>query len=396
MQLFDPALATARLIDGLGREILARSEAYTLSADLLVVANAAVWILVMLLAIRLRLMERLLGMFPRWPRWRVYLFAIAAFFVVIDLIRLPWVVLSQWGHRSLFGLTSQPLWDFVGQFELDSLFTALVAGLFFLALFGLIRKVGSRWWVSAGGIAAIAVALLLLLGPPLIGPLFNTYRPLPPGPVQTALAPIANRAGIPRDRIFLFDGSRQSDQFSANVGGIGSAARIAISDTAMLSASLDEIRVVTAHEAGHYVLGHTARNALVMPVLAVFGLAFIAWTYRRAARLMRCAAPIGDPAGLPVFVALIAVIWVAAMPLINYSTRINEAAADRYALDTTGLADALASVLLKTAETRNPRPPRLEEALFYSHPSVERRIRAAMDWKAAHLPAGEARATTGQ
>lgn len=396
MLLFDPALATARLIDGLGRDALARSEAYTLGSDLLVVAGAAVWILIALLAVRVRLMERLLGMFEHWPRWRLHLFAIAAFFIIFDLVRLPWAILSQWGHRRAFGLTSQPLGDFIGQYELDSIFTALVASLFFLALFALIRKVGGRWWVSAGGIAAIGMAAILLLGPPLLAPLFNSYHPVPPGPMKAELEQIADRAKIARDRIFVFDASRQSDQFVANVGGIGPAARIAISDTALRGVSLDEVKVVTAHEAGHYVFGHTSRNALVVPVLAVFGLAFIAWVYRPVARLMRCSAPIGDPAGLPVFVALIAAISVAATPLINFSTRLSETAADRYALDTTALPDALASALLRTAESRYPRPSRLEEVLFYSHPSIESRIRAAMDWKAAHLPAGSAGGTTAR
>src|SRR3546814_2583647 len=66
----------------------------------------------------------------------------------------------------------------------------------------------------------------------------------------------------------MFDGSRQSDIFTANVSGIGPAARIAISDVALDRASLDEVKVVTAHEAGHYVLGHVWRHILVLPLLA--------------------------------------------------------------------------------------------------------------------------------
>jgi len=40
--------------------------------------------------------------------------------------------------------------------------------------------------------------------------------------------------------------------------------------------------------------------------------------------------------------------------------------------------------LVKTAEYRYPRPSELEEVIFYDHPSVEKRVRAAMEWKAAH------------
>ena len=59
---------------------------------------------------------------------------------------------------------------------------------------------------------------------------------------------------------------------------------------------------------------------------------------------------------------------------------------DNPVLETVNLPDALASALVKTAEYRNPRPGRLEEVLFYTHPSVERRVRRAMDWKASHPP----------
>ena len=55
----------------------------------------------------------------------------------------------------------------------------------------------------------------------------------------------------------MFNGSRQSNNFTANAGGVGSTARVAISDVALKNASLDEVRAVTGHEIGHYVLKHT-------------------------------------------------------------------------------------------------------------------------------------------
>ena len=58
----------------------------------------------------------------------------------------------------------------------------------------------------------------------------------------------------------------------------------------------------------------------------------------------------------------------------------------RVALRTENRPDALATALVKTAEYRYPRPTDLEEVLFYDHPSVERRVRTAMEWKAAHPP----------
>jgi STE24 endopeptidase len=54
------------------------------------------------------------------------------------------------------------------------------------------------------------------------------------------------------------------------------------------------------------------------------------------------------------------------------------------------LPDALSGALVKTAEYRNPRPGAMEELLFYDHPSVENRVRMAMEWKAGHPVAAQA------
>jgi STE24 endopeptidase len=75
-----------------------------------------------------------------------------------------------------------------------------------------------------------------------------------------------------------------------------------------------------------------------------------------------------------------------ATPIFNGLTRMSESEADAYSLRTVNLPDALAGALVKTAEYRNPRPTTVQEFLFYTHPSVERRVRAAMDWKAVHPP----------
>ena len=111
---------------------------------------------------------------------------------------------------------------------------------------------------------------------------------------------MAQRAGIPEDRIFMFNGSRQSNNFTANAGGVGNTARVAISDVAMKSASLDEVRAVTGHEIGHYVLKHTWWGIFIFS-LTIIVLLFIAdRLFPRFARAFGSTATIGDPRGIPV------------------------------------------------------------------------------------------------
>ncbi len=164
------------------------------------------------------------------------------------------------------------------------------------------------------------------------------------------------------------------------------SARIAISDVALDKASLDEVRAITGHEIGHYVLGHAWRMVAAFSLLAI-GLFFLAdRLFPWLSRAFGANVGIGDPVGFPVLMFLMSLCSLIAQPVINTIIRYDESEADAYSLRTENLPDALASALVKTAEYRYPRPGPVEEFIFYDHPSVERRVRTAMEWKATHPP----------
>jgi STE24 endopeptidase len=182
----------------------------------------------------------------------------------------------------------------------------------------------------------------------------------------------------------MYNGSRQSNNFTANAGGVGSTARVAISDVAFKNATLDEVRAVTGHEIGHYVLKHTWWQLLFFSVSAVVLFWLSEKLYPRFARAFGTDAPIGDPRGIPVLFFMISLFGLIGMPILNTFARTMESEADMYSLRTENRPDALSTALVKTAEYRYPRPNAVEEFIFYDHPSVERRVRTAMEWKAAH------------
>jgi STE24 endopeptidase len=382
--LIDPAAQTAQYIDSLGPEALAKAQAYTIGNHWLLLAGLIVSLLTALVLVRTRVLDRIATRFEQ-RSWALSTYLVSvAFFGISALISLPWTLLADWQRERDFGLSSQPLGDFLVQLALDEVLTMVVGSLFLLGIYALIRRAGPRWWLWASGFTAVAVLGLLLAIPSLIDPLFNKYEPVPPGPVRTALEQIATDVQIPHDRIFLYDGSRQSERFTANVTGIGPAARIAISDVALKEASLAEVRAVTGHEAGHYKLGHVWRSVIVMPLLALLIFWLINRLFVPTARLLGSSATLAEPRGLPVFMVLSSVLGLLTLPITNALTRNGETAADAYSLATVGEPDALASALVKTAEYRYPRPTPLQEMLFYTHPSVEKRVMRAMEWKAAH------------
>ena len=379
-----PAAEAARMIDSLGPEALTKAQAYTTGNHWLLLVGAIVSILIAWVIVRFKLLDRVADKVSGWKFAFSTIAVSAAFFAISDLLELPWTIYTDWQRQHAYGLSKQPLGDFMGQWAIGEAVSLVLGALFMWGIYSLIRKTGARWWLWGGGFTAIVVLLTLLAAPSLIEPLFNKYQPVPAGPVLTALEEIADDVGIPHDRIFMFDGSRQSERFTANVAGIGPTARIAISDVALKEATLAEVRAVTGHEAGHYKLGHVWRAAVIMPLLAMLFFFLLNRLFAPTARLLGSDATLGEPRGLPVFMVVGSIVGLLITPITNNLTRIGEKEADAYSLKTVNEPDALATALVKTAEYRYPRPSALQECLFYTHPSVENRVLKAMEWKAAH------------
>ena len=377
-----PAQQAAQLVDSLGPEALAKAQAYTTGNHWVLFTGVGVSLLVAFIMVRLRLLDRIAARFGNQQGFLATYSVSAAFFLISAVLSLPWVMYTDWYRQRAYDLSSQDPFDFLGQLAISEVITALAGGLFLAGVYALIRRTGQRWWLWSGGLAAFATLVMLLAGPSLIEPLFNDYKPVPQGKVRTALEEIADDVGIPHDRILMYDGSRQSERFTANVSGLGPTARIAISDVALKQASIDEVRAVTGHEAGHYKLGHIWRYVVILPALAMLFFFLLNRLFAPTVRLLGSDARLDEARGLPVFAVVGSVLGLLATPLTNSITRIGETEADLYSLQTVNEPDALASALVKTAEYRYPRPSALEEALFYTHPSVEKRVLMGMEWKA--------------
>ncbi len=381
---FDPRLATAQYIDSLGAANLQKAHDYTVGGHWILLWGLVVSALVTWLIVRSHVLDRVERGLPE-KRKSLRVFAVSAvYFLVASLLTLPWTLYAEYWREKGYGRTSQPLGDFLGQQALALAITTVLLSLFMIGLYWLIRRTGRRWWLWSGALTAVVLAFVMLLSPILIEPLFNKYQPIPAGPVHDAVAEMAGRAGIPESKIFLFDGSRQSNNFTANAGGVGSTARVAISDVALKSASLDEVRAVTGHEIGHYVLKHTWWGVLIFSLLAMVLFWIADRLYPKFARAFGSDAPIADPRSVPVLLFMVTLFGLAATPLTNTFSRTIETQADAYSLRTENRPDALSTALVKTAEYRYPRPSAIEEVIFYDHPSVERRVMTAMEWKAAH------------
>jgi STE24 endopeptidase len=226
MTKFDPQAATAQYIDSLGPSALAKAHAYTLGGHWLILWGVAVSAIVTLIIVRSGALDRISARIGERRRaLRAFVISVI-FFLASALLSLPWSIYEGWWREKSYARTNQPLGDFLGQAALSTLISSIVAALFMIGVYWLIRRTGRRWWLWSGALTAVAMAFIMLLSPVLVEPLFNTYQPIPAGPVHDAVASMAARAGIPENKIYMYNGSRQSNNFTANAGGVGSTARV--------------------------------------------------------------------------------------------------------------------------------------------------------------------------
>ena len=387
---FDPAAATAAYMATLSPAAHAKATAYTHGGEWILlwsclITIAAAW-LILRSGVLLRLRDRIN---PRGDRPKRTVLAITAAFVLMDfVIELPWSLYTSWWRERSYQLSSESIGTWFGDAAKALPISLVITGLFLLALYTLIRRVPRSWWLWASGVAVAGVILLVVISPVFIEPLFNTYRPAPKGQVRAEFVKLAEATGVPHDKILIYDGSRQSDRYTANVSGLFGTARVAMSDTMFKqNADMAEVIGVVGHEMGHYVHKHILWFAAFLCAMAIVAFWLIDRLFPAAQARIAGAAGIGglsDPAGLPIVVMIYAVLGLLATPLTNSMTRFEESDADRFSLENAHQPDGLAKALVKTIAYRASSPGRLEEILFYDHPSVERRVRRAMEWKAAH------------
>src|SRR5204862_3631713 len=203
----------------LGPAVLQKAHDYTIGKEwmllwALLVAGVVTWLIV-----RSGILDKLDGKLGERRRNLRALVVSFVFLLVTTVLSLPWTLYADYFREKSYGRTSQPFGDFLMQGAIAALISAVAGALFFLGVYWLMRRTGKRWWLWSGGLTAVVLAFFLLLSPVLIEPLFNKYEPVPPGPVRDAVVQMAGRAGVPPERVFMFNGSRQSNNFTANAGG---------------------------------------------------------------------------------------------------------------------------------------------------------------------------------
>jgi STE24 endopeptidase len=251
------------------------------------------------------------------------------------------------------------------------------------------RPFGYPW--SAAAVGALLVAVLAMLGPVVLEPLFNRFVPLGPGRLRERVLRMAAEMRVPVRDVLVSDASRRTTRVNAYVSGVGGTRRVVVYDTLLRPGGQepvaaereDEVALVLAHELAHVahrdVLWSTVAGALLTGagVLVVNWLLGLGWV-----RDLLQVGGLGDPLVTPGLLLLGAVGGLLASPLASAVSRWAEARADWTALEVSRDPGTAVAVERRLAlENRaDLRPNRLLVVVFSSHPPTMARIAQARLW----------------
>jgi STE24 endopeptidase len=245
-----------------------------------------------------------------------------------------------------------------------------------LVLFVCLRTYGSFWWIPVGSVLTLLSLVFARLGPVLVFPLFYRCTPLHDGPLKERILELCAAAGVHSDGIFSFDLSKNTKKANAGLTGIGRTRRIIIGDTLLQDFPQDEIETVLAHELGHHVHHHIWIGIAAGVVSTFTGLFITGQLYAWSLPFFGFTA-VSQIAATPLLAIWLSLFGLVAAPAGNMLSRYHERQADTFAVRATGKRNAFVSALrrLATMNLADPAPHPVIEFLFYSHPSMPRRIR---------------------
>lgn len=389
----DPAIATRAWLDTVPPDKRAKSNAYFEGKYWLILWNfllsAAIFVFLLASGISAGIRNRAERL-TRFKALQVAFYAVA-FLMLNAVFHFPLSAYEGFYREHQYGMSTQTFGGWFSDQIKGLLFILVALPLLLIALYAIVRKATRTWWIWAALVMTMFGLLISFLFPVFIAPAFNKYTPLEDPAIREPILTLARANQIPTEKIFVVDASRQTTKVSANVAGFLGTTRIALNDNLLKKCSLGEIRQVMGHEMGHYVLNHGFKLATYGAILLVIGLGLTNLAFHRVLRNRGASWDVrglADPAGLPLLALIFAAYSFLATPFDNTITRVTEAEADIFGLNTAREPDGFAKVALKLGEYRKLDPTPLEEFIFFDHPSGRARIRMAMDWKAAKLPAG--------
>lgn len=292
---------------------------------------------------------------------------------LVWLLQLPFGLAELWWQRRHdVTRASYGEWIVGGWLGLGGAFLFICLAM--LIVVGIAQVIGDWWWLP-GGVAFVGLSLLFtFIFPYLISGQHSLHRP--------ALAAAANsyerQLELDDIPIKVQDVSGDTTLPNAEAVGLGPTRRVVLWSTILRPPfSLDEQKVVVAHELGHHARKHLWKGVGWYALFAIPGAFVISRVTRRRGGMR-------NPEAVPLGLLTLVVLSIIATPLLNVITRHMEAEADWVALTLTQDprdAEGLFKQFTYAAHA-DPSPPTWSYVLMETHPTGLQRIEMARAWQA--------------
>lgn len=303
---------------------------------------------------------------------------LAVFGIAYYLVMFPLHFYGSFLLEHRFGLSRLTLAGWVTREAKHLAVSAVISGLLLEGLYALLRHAPVRWpiWATIGWVVFSVV--LARVFPTVLLPIFYKTNPLQDEALVARLLTLCQRVGLPALGVFRFDLGAETRKANAALAGLGTTRRVLVSDTLITQFTPEEIEGVLAHELAHHRFHHITKLLLISA--AGSWLAFTL-TAIEGARWLRALAltSLADIAGFPTLMLWFSALGLVGLPLQNALSRRFEWQADRFAVATSDAPRAFVGALRRLAALNlaDPSPPRWVTWLFYDHPPITERIRAA-------------------
>jgi STE24 endopeptidase len=295
-----------------------------------------------------------------------------------DILSTPFSLYSTFVIEEKFGFNKTNIKTFILDKLKGWLLAAIMGGGLLAAIVWIYESTGEWFWVIAWAVISLFTIVMTMFYSDIIVPLFNKQTPLEEGELRKAIEDFAGKVGFQVKNIYVMDGSKRSTKANAYFSGLGAKKRIVLFDTLIKDNTTEELVAVLAHEIGHYKKKHTtvgmfisiAQTGLMMYIMSLF---------------------IGNPVlsealgadrgsfhmGILAFGLLYSPLSTILSLIMNYVSRKNEYAADRFAgenYNPKALMDALKKLSVNHLSNLRPHPAYV--FFYYSHPTLLQRLKA--------------------
>lgn len=294
--------------------------------------------------------------------------------IVNSIITFPLEFYSSFIIEHKYQLSNQRLRDWILE-KLKSTLVSLLLGFPLALVFFYLIKNYEYWWLILAIIVFVFSILLVRLAPTLIFPIFYKFTKIENEQFKQKITDLCSKFNLRFEGIYSFNLSKNTKKANAGFTGIFKSKRIILSDTLIENFTDDEILTVFAHELGHYKKRHIIKNIFIGFITTILTFYITNFLYLKIIKKYEFTAP-AQLSALPILFLILSIISLLIMPISNSISRKFEYEADDFAVKSTGDKISFISSLEKLSKINlaDKDPHWLIEFIFYSHPSIKKRV----------------------